>query len=152
MFQVTLITVLIYLFINAIFVYAPAPKLVTFKQDAAAIAAHALGGASLTTAIRVLIALALFTSISAMIMVGPRVYAQMAENGLMPDVLRITRDTPDISIAMQAILAIIVVWIAALRELLSYLGFTFGLSTVATVASLFAAVRRGPKTTSGLPG
>lgn len=152
LFRATLITTLIYLFLNAIFVFAPAPELVAYKQDVAAIAADALGGVSLASAIRVLIALALFTSISAMIMVGPRVYAQMAEDGLMPKALRITRDTPDISIAMQAILAIIVVWIATLRELLSYLGFTLGLSTAATVASLFVAVRRNPKAARDLRG
>ncbi len=152
LFRATLITTLIYLFLNAIFVFAPAPELVAYKQDIAAIAANALGGVSLATAVRVLIALALFTSISAMIMIGPRVYAQMAEDGLMPGALRITRDTPDTAIAMQAILAIIVVWIATLRELLSYLGFTLGLSTAATVASLFVAVRRDRETAGNLPG
>jgi APA family basic amino acid/polyamine antiporter len=53
---------------------------------------------------------------------------------------------------MQAILAIVVVWITGLRELLSYLGFTLGLSTVATVASLFIVVRRRQSGFDDLPG
>ena len=152
MLYATLITTVIYLLLNTVFVLAPSAAAVSFKEDVAAIAAYALGGELLANVIRTIIALALFTSISAMIMIGPRVYAQMAEDGLLPGVLRFTRHTPDISIAMQAILAIIVVWITGLRQLLSYLGFTLGLSTAATIASLFVIVRRDPGVAGQLPG
>ncbi len=53
---------------------------------------------------------------------------------------------------MQAALAIALVWMTGLRELLSYLGFTLGLSTVVTVASLFIAVRRRRAEPIDLPG
>lgn len=152
MLYATVITTVIYLLLNTVFVFAPSPEMVSFKEDVAAIAANALGGKLLANVVRTIIALALFTSISAMIMIGPRVYAQMAEDGLLPEALRFTRHTPDISIAMQAILAIIVVWITGLRELLSYLGFTLGLSAAATIASLFLIVRRTPEVAGQLPG
>lgn len=152
MLYATVITTVLYLLLNTIFVFAPSPEAVSFKEDVAAIAANALGGEVLAYVIRAIIAIALFTSISAMIMIGPRVYAQMAEDGLLPRALRFTRQTPDISIAMQALLAIIVVWMTGLRELLSYLGFTLGLSTAATVASLFIIVRRDPGVAGQLPG
>ena len=142
MLYATLVTTIIYLFLNSIFVFAPAPDIISYKEDVAAIVANVLGGEILAHVIRGIIAIALFTSISAMIMIGPRVYAQMAEDGLMPGALRFTRETPDISIAMQSLLAIIVVWVTGLRELLSYLGFTLGLSAAATVSSLFIIVKR----------
>jgi len=152
MLYATLITTVIYLLLNMVFVLAPSPEAVSFKEDVAAIAAKTLGGELLADIIRSIIAIALFTSISAMIMIGPRVYAQMAEDGLLPRALKFTRHTPDISIAMQALLAIFVVWITGLRELLSYLGFTLGLSTAATIASLFIIVRRDPAVAVRLPG
>ena len=41
-----------------------------------------------------LVALALFTSISAMVMAGPRVYARMAEDGLFPRRLGVAKEVP----------------------------------------------------------
>jgi len=152
MFYGTLLTMVIYILLNAVFVFAPAPELIIFKQDVAAIVAEVLGGDRLATLVRIIISIALFTSVSAMIMIGPRVYARMADDGLMPGMLRFRGEVPTAAIIMQTILAIIVVWISTLRELLSYLGFTLGLSAVIAVASLFVVVRRGEKDTGGLRG
>ncbi len=140
----TLLVTVLYLLLNAIFVLAPAPGLIAGREEVAAIAATALAGDVLAGGMRGIIAIALLTSVSAMIMAGPRVYARMAEDGLMPGVLRFRGEVPAAAIALQAGLAIIVVWVTGLRELLSYLGFTLGLSAAATVASLFVTVRRRP--------
>lgn len=148
----TCIIMLVYLLLNAIFVFAPAPEDIAFKQDVAALAASALGGETLANIMRGIIAVALFTSVSAMVMVGPRVYAQMADDGLMPAILQFKGAVPVSAIAMQAILAVVVVWSTGLRELLSYLGFTLGLSSAVTVASLFIAVRRRQDEFDDLPG
>ena len=153
MFLGTLITMVIYLLLNAVFVFAPPPAAIAYEQDVAAIVARVLGGETLATVVRAIIAVALFTSVSAMIMIGPRVYAKMADDGLMPGVLRFHRgEAPTAAVLMQAGLAVVVVWISTLRELLSYLGFTLGLSAVITVASLFVVVRRERPDTAGLPG
>ena len=53
---------------------------------------------------------------------------------------------------MQALLAILVVWISTLRDLLSYLGFTLGLSSVIAVGSLFIIVRQRGQDSLPLPG
>ncbi len=102
--------------------------------------------------VRLVIALALFTSVSAMIMVGPRVYAKMADDGLFPPAFRFEGETPRTAIVAQGVLCAAVVWVTELRELLSYLGFTLGLSTAATIASLFVVVRRDPARAAQLPG
>jgi APA family basic amino acid/polyamine antiporter len=148
----TSVTLLLYLLLNSALVLVPPFAAVAGVQDVAAAAAQYIGGETLALGVRVVIGLALFTSVSAMIMVGPRVYAKMADDGLMPRVLRFEGETPAASIAAQAALAIIVVWLAGLRELLSYLGFTLGLSTAATVASLFVLVRRERNLAGRLPG
>jgi APA family basic amino acid/polyamine antiporter len=147
-----LLTMLYYLLLNSVFVLVPPFDAVAGQEDVAAVAATAVGGPALAAAMRGIIALALFTSVSAMIMVGPRVYAKMADDGLLPAMLRFRRETPTAAVLAQAALAVAVVWIAGLRELLSYLGFTLGLSTAATVASLFVVARRSPDTAQQLPG
>jgi len=95
---------------------------------------------------------ALFTSVSAMIMIGPRVYAKMADDGLMPRQLKFEGEVPTTSIVLQSVLAIAVVWISTLRELLSYMGFMLGISTAATVLSLFVVAARNPECRQRLPG
>jgi APA family basic amino acid/polyamine antiporter len=142
----TLLVAGIYLALNAVFVYAPPPEAIAHQQDVAARAAFALGGEPLALAVRLIIALALLTSVSAMVMTGPRVYARMAEDGLLPSLLRPHSDVPATAVTLQVLLAVIVIWIAELQELLSYLGFTLSVSAAATVASLFVLRRReGPQ-------
>jgi len=106
----------------------------------------------MAAAVRLVVALALFTSVSAMTMIGPRVYAKMADEGMFPSFLRFEGETPAAAVIVQGLLAIIVVWITGLRELLSYLGFTLGLSTAATISSLFVLARREPERVGALPG
>jgi amino acid transporter len=148
----TLMITALYLLLNGIFVFAPAPALIADREDVAALAASALAGENLALLMRAVIAIALFTSVSAMVMAGPRVYARMADDGLMPRILAFSGEVPAVAIAVQAVLAVAVVWISGLRELLSYLGFTLGLSTAVTVASLFVAARQRGPGVGRLPG
>jgi len=151
----TVTTMAVYLALNAVFVLVPPFDAVAGREDVAAAAARELGGEPLVHAVRMIVVLALFTSISAMVMTGPRVYAKMADDGLMPRVLRFEGETPIAAVVMQAVLSVVVVWITGLRELLSYLGFTLSLSAALTVASLFVVARRERRAgvrASGFPG
>lgn len=152
MLYATLLTMVIYVLLNSVFVFVPAPGIIAYKQDVAAIVAGVLGGDTLAALVRFTIAIALFTSVLAMIMVGPRVYARMADDGLLPAVLKFKGEVPAAAILLQTVLALIVVWVSTLRELLSYLGFTLGLSAVITVASLFIVVKRNKPDMSKLHG
>ena len=135
-----------YLALNAVFLYsAPASELAG-RADIGAVAAGHLGGPRLRDAISALVALALFTSISAMVMAGPRVYARMAEDGLFPPMFGRGREVPGPAVALQCLLAVAVVWLTGLAELLSYIGFTLGLSAAATVVGLLIIRwREGPE-------
>ncbi|MFT5189619.1 MAG: amino acid transporter [Verrucomicrobiales bacterium] len=138
----TLITMLLYVALNTIFVYAPVPTAIAGQPEVALITGKALGNSFLEKLIRVVIPLALFTSVSAMMLAGPRVYARMADDGVLPRWLRFQGETPWRAILLQALLAILLVWLASIRELLSYLGFTLSLSSAAAVSSLFLVHRR----------
>jgi len=127
---------LLYLGLNAVFLYgAPADQLAG-QAEVGAIAAEALGGPAWRAAASALVALALFTSVSSLVMLGPRVYARMAEDGLFPRRFRFDGAAPAAAVALQGSLAVAVIWASGLAELLSYLGFTLGLSAAATVLGL----------------
>jgi APA family basic amino acid/polyamine antiporter len=148
----TLAVTLVYLGLNTVFVYSAPVSELAGRADIGAIAAEALGGVGLRRALSGLVALALFTSISSMVMAGPRVYARMAEDGVFPRVFRAGKEVPGAAIALQAGLAALVVWSTGLAELLSYIGFTLGLSAAATVCGLMALRRREGADRVPIPG
>ncbi|MEQ8235084.1 MAG: amino acid permease [Gammaproteobacteria bacterium] len=142
MLLATLTVTVLYLALNAIFVLAPAPGAIAGREDVATRAAFALGGEPLALAMRATIALALATSVSSMIMAGPRVYAQMAADGVLPRVFARGETAPRQAVALQAVLAIVVILVTGLETLLSYLGFTLAVTSALTVAALFVLARR----------
>jgi len=83
-----------------------------------------------------LVALALVSSISSMVMAGPRVYSRMAADGYLPRWLQTETGPPRASIYFQCGLALLLLWTATFEGLLTYIGFTLGLSTAATVVGL----------------
>ncbi len=147
----TLITMFFYLALNAVFVYLPSFQTVAGQPDVAAAAAQAIGGDNLAAFIRVIIALALCTSVSSMIMAGPRVYARMADDGLFPRLFRFTGEVPRAAILLQSALVILVILVSSLKGLLGYLGLTLSLCTALTVSSIFVLRRREIVEVTGYP-
>ena len=80
-----------------------------------------------------------------MVMAGPRVYARMADDGVFPGFFRMGREVPGRAVLLQAALAIFVVWLSGLADLLSYVGFTLGLSSAGAVAGLLVVGRKRMK-------
>lgn len=138
----TVLVTVLYLAFNAVLLFIPPVETIAGRPDVAAAAAQAIGGDTAAILVRLTILLALITSVTSMTMAGPRVYAQMAEDGLMPTVLKLKHGAPRISIAMQCALAIGLILIADLRDLLSYLGFTLSLSASLTVACVYLLRRQ----------
>ena len=140
-----LLVTALYVALNAVFVHAAPVAELAGQADIGARAARALGGEWLARATSAVVALALLTSISAMMMAGPRVYARMADDGLFPGLGRPRGNAPVVAVAVQSLLAIAVVWWSGLAALLSYVGLTLSVSTAATVIGLFVLRRReGP--------
>ena len=149
----TLVVTALYVALNAAFVYLPSFESVVGKQDVAAAAAQAIGGDTAAMAIRVIIVVALVTSVFSLIMAGPRVYARMAEDGVLPGIFRFKgSDAPTAAIVGQAALAILLISLSDLRGLLGYLGFTLSISAALSVASLFILAKREGRQTIAVPG
>ncbi|QDV15987.1 Serine/threonine exchanger SteT [Gimesia panareensis] len=133
----TILVMALYLLLNAVFVYAPAPEAIKGQADVATIAAEFIGGEWFAGFVRWTIVTCLLTSVFSMIMTAPRVYAKMAEDGLLPGFIRMRGDSPGRAILVQVGLAILLVLISSLQGLLSYLGLTLSISAAGSVFCLF---------------
>jgi APA family basic amino acid/polyamine antiporter len=143
---------IVYLAVNAVFLYAAPVEAIAGRPDIAAVAAAAIGGPMLGMGVSLFVALALFTSISSMVMAGPRVYARMAADGLFPAWLGDGAAVPARAVLFQGAAAVVVVWNAELVEVLGYVGLLLGLSAAATVLSLIHARHRGGAGAVPIPG
>ncbi len=140
----TLLVAVAYVALNAVFVYAVPAAELAGKPEVALVAAGALLGRPGEIFAGTIVAVALVTSITAMLMAGPRVYARMAEDGALPAwFARTSADgAPRPAIALQAALALAFLWSATLQELMTYIGWTLSLSAAATVVGLLVLRRR----------
>jgi APA family basic amino acid/polyamine antiporter len=148
----TLTVLILYMGLNAVFLYSAPVDALAGRADIGAVAAEALGGPNLRRAVAAIVSLALFTSVSSMIMAGPRVYAKMADDGLFPRLFRSGEDVPRAAIALQTLAAIAVLWTSTLASLFSYIGFTLGISAAATVVGLLVLRRREGAERVPIPG
>jgi APA family basic amino acid/polyamine antiporter len=126
----------IYLALNAVFVFSAPVEALEGQLAVGRIAGEHLGGPWLANAVTALVALTLVSSVSSMVMAGPRVYARMAADGYLPRWLDAKTGPPRAAIYFQCFVALLLLWTATFEGLLTYIGFTLGLSTAATVLGL----------------
>ncbi|TWT94250.1 APC family permease [Neorhodopirellula pilleata] len=136
MIKSTVGVTIIYLLLNAIFLYGPPVDAIAGEQNIAVIAARSISGEPLAMLVRVAICLALASSVSSTIMAGPRVYAKMAQDGVFPAWFESSVSPPTRSVWLQGIAMAMVVSVSQLQDLLGYLGLTLSLCSAATVAIL----------------
>ena len=145
----TLAVVVLYLGLNALYLYAmpvgelagvPGGRLI----DAVAERLFGFAAADLVAAFTIV---SIAASVSAMVIAGPRVYFAMARDGLVPDVMRRINPTtrvPDVAIVAQSLWSGVLVLCGSLAQLVSYTGFALVLFAGIAVAALFVLRRRGP--------
>ncbi len=133
----TLLVMVLYVALNAVFVYSTPVAALAGKLEIGRIAAESLGGAGWGIAVTLIVALALISSVSSMMMAGPRVYARMADDGYLPTALRAAPgEAPRNGMLLQLALSLVMLWSTTYEGLLTYIGFTLGISTALTVAGL----------------
>lgn len=130
----TVLVIALYLGVSAAILYSAPIDALAGVAESGAVAARALGGVQAERGLSALIALALVTSASSMLISGPRVYAQMARDGALPAIFgRLHGDHPRTAILAQAAVCLVVIWSAGLRDLLEFVGVTLSLSAAAVV-------------------
>ena len=120
------IVIFLYLAINVLFVYGIKPEEMKGVISVGGLAMGNLFGQSADTLFSLLIAFALFSSLSAFIIIGPRVYYSMAKDGLFfKSVARIHPkfQVPSNSIVLQGLIAIILTLSGTFEQVLTYMGF-----------------------------
>lgn len=127
----TVITALLYLAVNAVFVYSAPSEQLAGSPRIAMLAAEALGGAGLAQAVQWLVLLSLFTLISGAAVSGPRVVQKMGEDGFLPPL------TLAQASALQCALCVTMTLFSDLLSQLEYLSLTLSLTSALTVSTVF---------------
>jgi APA family basic amino acid/polyamine antiporter len=98
------------------------------------------------------IAAIMVSSSSAMLLVGPRVYAEMARDGFLPSFLRDTPGAPPrAAVVLQGALAIALLYLHSVGELLRNVAGVLVFFSALVAVGLFSARRRRPDLESPRP-
>ncbi len=146
LFLGTGIVLLLYLSLNVFFVFAVPPGEMAGEIAVGGLAAKRVFGPIAETLFSGLIAFALLSSISALIILGPRVYYAMAQDGyFFRFVGRVNPTTrvPGRSIVLQSLLAVTLVASGTFDQILTYMGFCLGIFPILAVLGVFKIRRRG---------
>ncbi|GET25316.1 APC family permease [Prolixibacter sp. NT017] len=136
----TIIVILLYLSLNTLFIYAIPLENFQGEVTVGATAVIHLFGNSAKYILSILIAFALFSSISAFIVLGPRVYYAMAKEGYF---FRFAaRVSPKYhvsvrSVILQSSVSVIMVLTGTFDQILTFMGFALGIFPIIAVLGVF---------------
>lgn len=148
------IVILLYIGINILYIYSTDPVEMKGVISVGGLAMGKLFGPLADTLFSLLIGFALFSSLSAFIIIGPRVYYQMASDGLFfKSVAKIHPKfgVPSNSILLQGLIAVILALSGTFEQVLTYMGFALGIFPILTIAGVFRKRRKDPASLK-LPG
>jgi APA family basic amino acid/polyamine antiporter len=140
----TVAVALMYLALNVVFIFGT--PLETMKGEVAvgALAASRLFGPQVAGVFGALMALAIVSTVNAMITIGPRVYYAMAKDGAFLNVaarLSPRSRVPIAAVICQGACAMLMTF-SSFPQLVTYIGFSLTFFTVLAVSSLFVFRRR----------
>jgi APA family basic amino acid/polyamine antiporter len=149
LFAGTLVVMLLYLGVNAQFFSTPEiSEKIGGRINVFDIAARAMFGDAGGRWVSLLVFAALVSSLSAFVLLGPRVYFAMARDGcFFPQAEKVhpRLGTPLLAIAAQAVWAMLLVISGRFEQLLTYIGFALGIFPLLAVAGVFVLRRRQPQ-------
>ncbi len=141
------IVIFLYLAVNVLYVYGIHPEEMKGVISVGGLAMGNLFGKSAEILFSILIAFALFSSLSAFIIIGPRVYYSMAKDGLFfKSVAKIHTKfhVPSNSILLQCLIALILAFSGTFEQVLTYMGFALGIFPILTVLGVWRLRKSNP--------
>jgi len=147
------IVILLYLGLNLFYIYAVPPADMSGVTPIAGLAGGNLFGKSFENILSVLISFALFSSLSAFIILGPRVYYSMAKDKCFfkfVSEVHPVHKVPAKSVLLQGLIAVVFL-IFRLDQILTFMGFSLGIFPILAVAGVFK-VRRSRMSPYKMPG
>jgi APA family basic amino acid/polyamine antiporter len=149
LFLGTGIVLVLYFLLNLFYIYAVPPESMSGVISIGGLAVGNLFGRSYESTLSVLISFALFSSLSAFIILGPRVYYSMAKDGLFfkfASEVHGRFGVPHKSIILQGIIASAMVMFGTFDQILTYMGFSLGIFPILAVVGVFKLRRSGMST------
>ena len=134
------VVMVLYIFINIVFVYGVPPEEMKGVISIGGLAMENLFGRSFGTIFSLLVSFALFSSLSAFIILGPRVYHSMAKDRLFFRGLAHVHPgskVPTRSIALQGAISSMMVLSGTFDQILTVMGFALGIFPLFAVAGVF---------------
>ena len=139
LFVGTLFVSICYVLLNFVFLYTVPVQQLTGRIDVAYLSANAVFGSSGATIVTLLICLALVSTLSSMIMAGPRVTQAMGEDisALRLFAKKNRRGSPVYAVLLQSSIAVLLALTSTFNAILIYVGFTLTLFAFLTVLGVF---------------
>jgi APA family basic amino acid/polyamine antiporter len=143
----TIIVMILYFLLNILYYWSTPAQELEGKEAIAAITASNLFGSGITTLFNIGFFIILLSTISATIMIGPRVYYAMARDNLFfkaASHLHPKFNTPIMSFVIQCILAIIYIWSGTYEQIQTYMGFALSIFPLLSVIGLMYLRKKYP--------
>ena len=139
LFYGTLIVMILYVFLNYIFLYSAPLKEMQGQVEVGLISAIHIFGLKMGNLMGMMIALLLVASISSFVLAGPRVAKVMGEDLPQLSFLSVANKhgVPYVAKIIQGAISLLLILTASFGKVLLYIGFTLSLSTFFTVLGLF---------------
>ncbi|MBC8488943.1 MAG: amino acid permease, partial [Bacteroidetes bacterium] len=148
------IVMFLYFCLNIIYVYAVTPENMKGIISIGGLAVGNMFGRPMETLFSLFISFALFSSLSAFIILGPRVYYSMAKDGYFfkfASEVHPVFNIPSKAIILQGIISIVMVLSGTFDQILTYMGFSLGIFPLLAVIGVFK-LRYSKKSKYILPG
>ena len=142
----TLVVTLMYVALNFAFLYSAPIDSMVGEVEVGYIAAEAAFGEAGGRFTGVVLAMLLISTVSAMVMAGPRVIQMIGEDFPLLSVFGRTNahGVPSRAIYAQCVITLIFIFSSTFESVLVFSGFTLAINTFATVSSIFVLRRRQP--------
>ncbi len=150
----TSVVIVLFFLLNLFFVYTVPPEKMIGEPEIAGVAAGTAFGSAAESIVSLFISFALFSSLSAFVILGPRVYYSMAREGYFFKVFAKVHPqfkVPVWSVVLQSLIAIVLVLSGTFEQILVYMGFSLGIFPVIAVLGIFK-LRKEKRSVVKMPG
>ena len=143
----TLLVAILYVLINAVFLYVAPIEEMKGVKEIGFIAAKYIFGDSGSVIFSICLSIVLISTVSAMTIAGPRAFQSIGQDYSLFKILAKTNNNniPVYAILLQSILSLIFIFTSSFQSILIFTGFTLGLSNFATVLGVFALRYKQPE-------
>lgn len=142
----TLVVTVVYVLLNQVFMRCAPFELMRGQNDVAFFPATAIFGDAGARVVSGIITLLLLSSISSMVMAGPRVMQVMGEDFPSLRVLsRLHSGIPKTAIYLQCSISLLFILTSTFEQVITYIGFTLNLFTFLTVLGVVILRKKEPQ-------